>query len=219
MAKITQMFRKKDLSEWASNHYANKEFICKLSDKDIHYFDYVDSISCQNTFMRCYNLEYLPRLGFSTYSCTDTSGMFYACYSLKSVDISNMDFTNISNMTAMFTECKRLKYIYGNLNSKRVCFMESMFEDCRSLTEIDFTKMDTSHAYKMGWLFSGCISLKKVHGVLDLSKCIHYKGMLNDCVSLSVTRPMSIRLPESITREEFIKESQVPDKYMVKFVY
>ena len=62
--------------------------------------------------------------------------MFYECFSLKSIDLSSFNTTNVNNMGNMFFECSSLK-------------------------SIDLSSFNTTNVNNMIFMFSGCSSLKK----------------------------------------------------------
>ena len=62
--------------------------------------------------------------------------MFAGCKSLKSIDLSSFNTTNVNNM-------------------------ESMFCGCSSLKSLDLSSFDTTNANNMREMFYNCPSLKK----------------------------------------------------------
>ena len=67
---------------------------------------------------------------------TNTSYMFRDCSSLKSIDLSSFNTTNVKDMSYMFS-------------------------DCSSLLSIDLSSFNTTNIKKMYWMSTGCFSLKK----------------------------------------------------------
>ncbi|WEV59073.1 BspA family leucine-rich repeat surface protein [Bifidobacterium sp. ESL0728] len=93
--------------------------------------------------------------------------MFYFCRSLTNLDLSNLNTTNVTNMSSMFYNCNRLTSLnLSNLNTTNVTNMSSMFSSCTSLTSLNLSKFDTSNVTNMSNMFSMCSSLTS----LDLSK-------------------------------------------------
>ena len=62
--------------------------------------------------------------------------MFSGCSSLKSIDLSSFNTTNVNNMNSMFFYCS-------------------------SLQSIDLSSFNTTNVKSMSWMFEGCSSLKK----------------------------------------------------------
>ena len=65
------------------------------------------------------------------------SNMFYNCSSLSSIDLSNFNTNNVTNMVYMFKGCKSLSSLnLSNFNCdkiKETTYLDRMFEDCNSL--------------------------------------------------------------------------------------
>ena len=57
--------------------------------------------------------------------------MFYACSSLKELNISNFNTNNVTDMKYMFFKCSSLKELnISNFNTNNVTNMEYMFSGC-----------------------------------------------------------------------------------------
>ena len=60
--------------------------------------------------------------------------MFSYCYSLSSLDLSNFNTQNVTNMEYMFFHCNSLSSInLSNFNTKNVIDMRYMFSRCNFL--------------------------------------------------------------------------------------
>ena len=85
-------------------------------------------------------------------------GMFSGCSSLAKIDLSHFDSED-NSMNEFFCRCYSLKLIdLSNVNTKNIRHMDSMFYDCRSLTELDLSSFNTLWATDMNEMFSGCSS-------------------------------------------------------------
>lgn len=94
---------------------------------------------------------------------TNLSGMFRGCASLITVDLSNLDTSELSGMDAMFSACASLLLVdLSNFNTSNVSMMRGMFSGCSSLVAVDLSSFDTRGAFKMQDMFSGCTSLVRV---------------------------------------------------------
>ena len=123
---------------------------------------------------------------------------------LTTVDLSNLDTSNYTNMNSMFQDCISLTSLdVSNFNTSNVANMEKMFSGCSSLTSLDVLNFNTSKVKNYGsfaGMFSGCSSLK----TLDLSNfdfsntyASAYTGMyalFSGCRSLK-----TIKLPATVT--------------------
>ena len=92
--------------------------------------------------------------------------MFYKCWDINELDLSNFDSTEVSNMKYMFTYCSSLTSLnLSNFNTEKVNDMEAIFYNCSSLTSLNLYTFNTSEVINMWSMFSLCSSLKS----LDLS--------------------------------------------------
>jgi surface protein len=60
-------------------------------------------------FRDCSSLKSIDLSSFNTTNVNDMESMFRKCKSLKSLDLSSFDTTNVSNMILMFSYCSSLK--------------------------------------------------------------------------------------------------------------
>ena len=114
---------------------------------------------------------------------------FMNCQNLYSVDISQVNTSNISNMQKMFLGCIKLKKIKGlkNFNTTKVNDMSQMFDSCYELKDIDsFSNFNTSNVTSMKLMFNGCAKLKEINGIdkFDTSNVISMYGMFQNCYEL-----------------------------------
>ena len=77
------------------------------------------------------------------------SEMFRGCSSLKSLDLSRFNTSNVVSMG-------------GAIDSYQID-TRGMFSGCSSLTELDLGSFVTSNVEAMGGMFSGCNSLKDLN--------------------------------------------------------
>lgn len=77
------------------------------------------------------------------------------------------DSSYITDMSYMFYKCENVTYIQANkLDMSNATNVKSMFEDCYSLEELDFSSVQTTkEVYSIEGMFKNCASLKK----LDIS--------------------------------------------------
>ena len=64
------------------------------------------------------------------------------CSNLQSVDLSNLDVSNITTMANMFCYCHRLQDVgdLSNWNLEKATSIQGVFMDCQSITSFDFVK-------------------------------------------------------------------------------
>ena len=117
-----------------------------------------------------------------TSNITDMSGMFFGCESLQNIDLTGLDTSNVTNMLSMFYGCASLKNIdLTELDTSKVTNMSGMFFGCESLQNIDLTGLDTSNVTNMSRMFYGCDSLQNINLTgLDTSNVTDMRSMFQD---------------------------------------
>jgi surface protein len=104
-----------------------------------------------------------------------TSCWFYQCLNLTSVDLSDFDTSEVTDMSYMFCmyqgmnseEDSRLTELdVSNFDTTNVTDMSGMFYECIALTSLDVSKFDTRNVANMSYMFASCDALAS----LDVSK-------------------------------------------------
>ena len=124
-----------------------------------------------------YLLNELPQI--DTSNVTNMSQMFSGCPNLTT--IPQLDTSNVTNMNSMFSSCSSLTTI-PQLNTSNVTNMNSMFYNCPNLTTIP--QLDTSKVTNMGYMFGVCSSLTTIPQ-LNTSNVTSISNMFNNCRSLT----------------------------------
>jgi len=117
---------------------------------------------------------------------TNTSYMFYNCSSLKSIDLSLFNTTNVNNMSNMFYDCSSLESIdLSSFNTTNVNDMSYMFCGCSSLKSIDLSLFDTTNVNNMYFMFCDCSSLKTIDlSSFNITNVNNVRHMFYLCSSL-----------------------------------
>ena len=87
------------------------------------------------------------------------------------------DFSNITNMSYIFSNCSNLQTI-PLIDTSSVINMNYMFYSCGSLTTIP--QLDTSNVTNMYYIFRGCSNLTTIPE-LDTSNVTNMEAMFEDC--------------------------------------
>ena len=137
-------------------------------------------------FNYCKNLTNIQNLNIST-NITSAVFTFHYCSKLTSLDLSNWNTSNVTNMRGMFRNCPNLTSLdVNNWDTTKVTTMSYMFDCCSNLTEIDVSNFDTSEVTNMEYMFDGCSSLTSLDlSNFDTSKVIDIGGMFQDCTNLT----------------------------------
>ena len=107
---------------------------------------------------------------------------------LISVDLSNFDASELTNMEALFYQCGNLKSIIwgSNFSTSKVTNMKNLFFGCSNLDSIDLTKFNTAKVTTFNGMFYGCSSLKELDvSSFDTSSATDFSIMFSRCKLLT----------------------------------
>ena len=105
-------------------------------------------------FWNCENLTDLNMSDLNTSNVTNMSRMFAFCRSLVSIDVSDLDTENVTNMSGMFCQCVALESIdVSTFNTSNVTTMKEMFAWNDNLKSVNMTGFDTSKVTDMSYMF------------------------------------------------------------------
>ena len=118
-------------------------------------------------FSYCENLVTIENISnLNTSEMTDMTYMFYRCKKLQSLDVSNFNTENVTDMSNMFRKCENLQSLdVSNFNTAKVKNMDNMFAECSGLQSLDLSKFNTESVTNMEDMFGQCRGLQS----LDLS--------------------------------------------------
>ncbi len=89
-----------------------------------------------------------------TSNVTNMTAMFGRCYNLTSLDLSSFDTSNVTKMDGMFTNDRNLESLnLKNINTSKVTDMSWMFSANKSLVTLDLSSFDTSNVTNMRGMF------------------------------------------------------------------
>ena len=131
-------------------------------------------------------IEALSGGGGASYAPSYISFAYYDDVDL-SYEVSNVDTSNITNMSAMFSMCSVLESLdLSNFDTSNVVYMSNMFANCSNLLSIDFTGFDTSSVEDMAYMFNNCSSLTSLDlSGFDTTSLADSSGMFDGCSSLA----------------------------------
>ena len=117
--------------------------------------------STRDMFINCVALKTLDVSNFNTANITDMDSMFHACSNLTSIDLSNFDTSKVTDMNDMFYSCRSLTSLdVSSFNTENVTNMNSMFFRCDGLTNLDLSNFNTFNVTTMNSMFSYCYGLE-----------------------------------------------------------
>lgn len=147
-------------------------------------------VACSRLFCSCSNLNHIHFNGhFHTIDATDMSYMFFETKP-KSLDLSSIQTTNVTNMSCMFFSCiMDASLDLSGFDTSHVTNMSSMFSNFSSSSLI-LTGFNTANVENMAYMFSGCrvskldLSSFQTHNVKDVT------AMFRDCdAQLTLVNP------------------------------
>ncbi|NLA32868.1 MAG: BspA family leucine-rich repeat surface protein, partial [Mollicutes bacterium] len=138
-------------------------------------------------FWNCWYLTSLDLSNFNTSKVTNMARLFSNLGSLTSIDLSSLDTSNVTNMFYMFGYLESITSLdLSNFNTSKVTDMSLIFEGCIGLTSIDLSPLDTRNVTTMYAMFNSCSGLLSIDlSPLDTSKVIDMQSMFYGCSSLT----------------------------------
>ena len=120
-------------------------------------------------------LKTLDLSNLDTSQVTSMIEAFYQCSNLETIDLTNLDTSNVTNMSRMFSGCQYLTDIdLSSFDTSNVMNMPSMFMDCSGLTSLDLSSFDTSNVRNMQYMFGWCNTLVNLYINFDTSNVTDY---------------------------------------------
>lgn len=175
------------IREYKNGDICNKD---KRNIKNVIIFDEI-VIQKDDYFMtHCfYDLKKVKKLDLRNldYSnVTDMSSMFGNCEMLEELNLSNFNTSNVTNMNYMFGGCKNLKALdLSNFDTTNVTEMNYMFFGCKKLKTLDLSSFDTTNVTNMSYMFDGCEMLEEVNlPKFDTSNVTDMRAMISGCKNL-----------------------------------
>ncbi len=165
-----------------------------FAPEDCSYLFTVDQ--SDSPYRRFSKLATLDLSNFDTSDVTNMYGMFYYCDSLTSLDVSNFNTSKVTDMSCMFYICASLTSLdVSNFETSKVTDMSSMFYDCSSLTSLDVSNFNTINVTDMSYMFCYCSRFTSLNiGNFNLASCTNFGSMLYGCSDLaSITLPYNLK--------------------------
>ena len=121
-----------------------------------------------------------------TSNVTDMSSMFSNCRRLTTLDVSHFNTSNVTDMSNMFSDCRELTTLdVSHLNTSNVTDMNRMFDNCYKLATLDVSYFNTSNVTNMSSMFDYCQNLAILDvSHFDTSKVTNMSSMFSFCKRL-----------------------------------
>ena len=181
-----------DSSAWDSNikaYTTNDRFIEPLTqdatgwtyDNEVRYVKADESYFPQKHNLLTFN-------GFGNkVKYKDCSKIFLGERHCTSINTTNIDVSECTNMRYVFSDCNGLTSLdVSNWDTSKVITMNSMFSGCIGLTSLDVSHFDTSKVTDMSLMFAGCNGLTSLDvSHFDTSQVVNMSGMFYNCSNLT----------------------------------
>lgn len=168
------------------NNIRENVFIRILRNNYNYYHIYFDDD--KNEVKRNY-LEYNEKVGkikvYIDYKVKSIKALFLCC-NVKEIEFIKYKRNDISDMSLMFYGCRSLINLnISKLITENAKDMNLMFGNCKSLKNLDLSNFNTEKVEKMNLLFYRCSSLEKINLTsFNTKNAINMMGMFSFCSSL-----------------------------------
>lgn len=160
---------------------------CKLlTDIDLHCFAGCKVIESTYTFGSCLNLKSIDLSQIDYSACGGYTGIFTNCSSLITLDVSNFRWKNVGGECVWpFENCSSLKSInLGDFYIPKADRLENFFRGCSSLTTIEYSRFDIN-VKNIAHFFRDCSSLRSINvDNLVKDQTLSIDGIFAGCSSL-----------------------------------
>ena len=110
--------------------------------------------NCYKMFSWLTNLKTIDLTYLDTSTVSDMSYMFFKTSSIETLDLTSLNTSNVTNMKAMFSGCMQLKNVdVSNFNTLKVTSMIDMFCNCQAIKTLDLSSFVTSNVTSMSGMF------------------------------------------------------------------
>ena len=181
---INPLYAGDGIKIWLENDATDTtKFIMNIASNDTIYFP-------SDSSMLFFNYASLKSINFSNVDTSDVKNMycmFNRCTALTSLDLSKFDTKNVENMSAMFLACEALTSLnLSNFDTSKVTNFMNMFINCFRLTNLDVSNFNTSSANNMHGMFWGCSGLTSLDvSNFNTSNVKNMEALFYECSSLT----------------------------------
>ncbi len=152
----------------------------------IEYLNTSNVTDMRSMFFRCFELTSLDVSNFNTSKVTDMSSMFGDCSRLTSLDVTGFNTENVTNMSGMFSRSGLTTLDVSGFKTDNVTDMSAMFVSLYNLTSLDLSNFKTDNVTNMSFMFYGCSGLTSLDlGNFNTSNVTDMNSMFNGCSGLT----------------------------------
>ena len=147
----------------------------------------VRSMSCMFYGQNYLDKDSVDFTNFDTRNVTDMKYMFRDCSSLDELDLSSFDTSSLNTMYGMFYNCSKLKSIdLSSFTTPELTSLYETFYGCSALEELDMSAFNTSKVTTLHGTFRGCSQLTHIYGMngFDTSRVTTLNHTFRGCTAL-----------------------------------
>ena len=135
--------------------------------------------STRSMFSRC-RVKSIDFSNFDTSNVTDMSGMFSTCEA-QSLDLSSFNTSNVTDMCEMFWGCQAKSLDISSFDTSKVKDMQEMFGCCHAKI-LNISHFSTKSLKTTADMFKGCEAEYIDLGSFNLSRVLANNGTINSIV-------------------------------------
>lgn len=163
---------------WMREETGNKNWV--LYNPNEYYVRKDSEYRCEHLHLS-HSFKGKVHLPINASSCC---GMFNGL-DLAQLDFSEIDTSNIVDMSEMFDSCKLGKTFTPIFNTSNVKTMRMMFMDCEKTEEMDLSHFDVSKVVDFSQMLSGCLDLEKINlAGWNTESAEDLCGMFSNCYTI-----------------------------------
>lgn len=163
---------------WMREETGNKNWV--LYNPNEYYVRKDSEYRCEHLHLS-HSFKGKVHLPINASSCC---GMFNGL-DLAQLDFSEIDASNIVDMSEMFDSCKLGKTFTPIFNTSNVKTMRMMFMDCEKTEEMDLSHFDVSKVVDLSQMLSGCLDLEKINlAGWNTESAEDLCGMFSNCYTI-----------------------------------
>lgn len=146
----------------------------------------VKAVTCSNMFINLRLLTSLDVSNLDTSEVESMKGMFEGCEKITNLKLTGLSTSKATTMEGMFQRMYELEQIDTHvLNTSNVTSMKSMFRSCESLKNLNLSGFKTTETDDMTNMFDGCYKLENLNiEGFNTPKLQQTAGMFRSCGKL-----------------------------------
>ena len=186
-------------------------------------------------FHRCANVNYICPF-ILTNKNNSLHGIFSGCHSLISLDVSNFDTSNVTDMSYAFYTNNLIELDLSDWDTSNVTNMNHILYSCQNLKTLNISNWNLNNVNNMGWFVNQCNnlneiimndsdynSINKIVSELPIttngSKCNFCIGGVDDISKVNIREGWDIMNQYKIAEYKFTNSSDLVPVFNEGFTY